>query len=507
MTLESSDRSGGAVASLRRWAARTVPATPQERAAALWSFAYFFMLLAGYYVLRPLRDQMGIAGGVRNLPWLFTATFLVLLVAQPLYGALVARLPRARFIPIVYHFFVINLVLFWLLLTLGIGTTIIARVFYVWVSVFNLFAVAVFWSFMADLFTADQGKRLFGFIGAGGTAGALLGPALTIGLSVPIGPINLLLAAIVLLEAAVFCVHRLERAATAHETQRNAPESRIGGGAFAALPELVRSPYLLGIAAWISLQSFCATILYFLQIHLVATGVHGAGAQTRIFASIDLAVNVLTLATQIFATGQLIKRFGTGAMAAALPAIYVVGFLAIFFVPTLAVVMTAQVAQRWLHFAIAQPARQVFYTVLDREAKYKAKNLIDVVIYRGSDALYGWVFDSLQALGLKLGGIALVACPVAAVWLVVSAVLGRAQENRAQANAEALASITRLEAVAEKVYDEMHETSSTAGLYSEIKDCLTEAIGIAERAGLDAEAKRLTARLEHYRAVYRSQFS
>ncbi len=507
MTSESSDRSAGAVASLRRWAARAVPATPPERAAALWSFAYFFMLLAGYYVLRPLRDQMGIAGGVRNLPWLFTATFLALLVAQPLYGALVARLPRARFIPIVYHFFVVNLALFWILLTLGIGTTWIARVFYVWVSVFNLFAVAVFWSFMADLFTADQGKRLFGFIGAGGTAGALLGPALTIGLSVPIGPVNLLLAAILLLEGAVFCVYRLERAATVYEARREEPETRIGGGAFAALPELVRSPYLLGIAAWISLQSFCATILYFQQIHLVAADVQGAGAQTRIFASIDLAVNVLTLVTQIFATGQLLKRFGTGAAAAALPAIYVVGFLAIFFVPTLAVVMIVQVAQRWLHFALAQPARQVFYTVLGREEKYKAKNLIDVVIYRGSDALYGWVYDSLQAIGLKLAGIALVACPVAAAWLVVSAVLGRAQEKRAAALDDARASIARLEALAEQAYDEMYETRSPAGPYSEMKDCFADAIGIAERAGLDAEAKRLTARLDHCRAVYRSQFT
>jgi ATP:ADP antiporter, AAA family len=431
----------GVIASLRRWTARAVPATPQERAAALWSFAYFFMLLAGYYVLRPLRDQMGIAGGVRNLPWLFTATFLTLLVAQPLYGALVARLPRSRFIPVVYHFFVVNLALFWILLRLGISTTLVAQVFYVWVSVFNLFAVAVFWSFMADLFTADQGKRLFGFIGAGGTAGALLGPVITIGLSVPVGPVNLLLAAMVLLEAAVFCVYRLERAAIPHQAQHAEPQRRIGGGAFAALPELVRSPYLLGIAAWISLQSFCATILYFQQIHLVAADVHGAGAQTRIFASIDLAVNVLTLATQLVATGQVLKRFGTGATAAALPAIYVVGFLTIFFVPTLAVVMTAQVAQRWLHFALAAPARQVFYTVLGREEKYKAKNLIDVVIYRGSDALYGWVFDSLQALGLKLGSIALVACPVAAVWLVVSAALGRAQEQRAKRNAATAAAV------------------------------------------------------------------
>src|SRR6202166_3934073 len=185
-----------------RWVSWAMPATPQERAAALWSFAYFFTLLAGYYVLRPMRDQMGIAGGVKTLPWLFTATFLSLLVAQPLYGELVARLPRVRFIPIVYHFFVANLVLFWVLLTFDLEKVIVARVFFVWVSVFNLFGVAVFWSFMADLFTAEQGKRLFGFIGAGGTAGALLGPVITIGLSVPLGPVNLLIAAAALLEAA-----------------------------------------------------------------------------------------------------------------------------------------------------------------------------------------------------------------------------------------------------------------------------------------------------------------
>ena len=429
MSFETTGGRSGAMAFLRHASERALPATPQERAAALWSFAYFFMLLAGYYVLRPLRDQMAITGGIRNLPWLFTATFATLLVTQPLYGMLVAKLPRARFIPIVNHFFVVNLALFWLFLTLQIDTALVARMFYVWVAVFSLFSVAVFWSFMADLFTADQGKRLFGFIGAGGTAGALLGPLLTIWLSVPLGPTNLLIPAIILIEAAVFCVWRLEHAVTHHRTER-VQDERLGGSAFAGLPALMRSPYLLGLAAWISLQSFCATILYFVQIHVVAAEVHGAGAQTRLFAAIDLAVNVLTLVTQLIATGQLLKRFGTGLSAAALPVVYVAGFVAIFVSPTLAAVLAAQVAQRWIHFALANPARQVFYTVLGREEKYKAKNLIDVIIYRGSDALYGWVFDSLQLLGLKLGSIALVAAPVAAIWLVLSAMLGRAQEKR-----------------------------------------------------------------------------
>jgi len=277
---------------------------------------------------------------------------------------------------------------------------------------------------------AQQGKRLFGFIGAGGTAGALLGPVIIIGLSAPLGPINLLIAAIVFLELAVFCVHQLERTANARETSPP-DERRVGGSPFAALSELIRSPYLLGIGAWVSLLSFGATILYLVQANIVAATVHDASAQTRIFAGIDLVVGLLTLATQIFATGRLLRRFGTGAAAGALPAVYVVGFAALALAPRLIVVVVTQVAQRWMNFAIANPARQVFFTVVGREEKYKAKNLIDVVIYRGSDALYGWVFDSLQALGLKLGAIALCALPVAAGWLILSAALGRTQERHA----------------------------------------------------------------------------
>ncbi len=416
--------------SARGWMRRALPATPAEYAAALWSFGYFFALLAGYYVLRPLRDQMAIAGGVKALPWMFTATFVTLLVAQPLYGELVARVPRRRFIPIVYHFFVANLALFWVLLTFRVQEVAVARVFFVWVSVFNLFAVTVFWSFMADIFTSEQGKRLFGFIGAGGTAGALLGPSITIALSVPLGPANLLLAAAVLLELAVYCVHRLERIAAPAQSEAHS-DARIGGSAFAALPELFRSPYLLGVAAWVSLLSFGATILYFAQANLVSAHVQGAGAQTRIFASIDLAVSVLTLLTQVVATGPLLKRFGTAVAAGLLPAVYVVGFAVLAMVPTLTVVLVFQVVQRWANFAIANPARQLFFTVVGREEKYKAKNLIDVVVYRGSDALYGWVFDSMQALGLKLAAIAVWALPVSVAWLALSAALGRTQERRA----------------------------------------------------------------------------
>src|SRR5262249_2992 len=198
-----------AVTSVYSRVMRIFPATPQERAASLWAFAYFFALLATNYVLRPLRDQMGIEGGVRSLPWMFTATFAVLLLAQPLYGALVARMTRARFIPLVYHFFAANLAIFWLLFTFRVATVEVARAFFVWVSVFNLFAVAVFWSFMADIFSSEQSERLFGFISAGGTAGSLFGPLITIGLAGPLGPTHLLLAPAVPPRLSVVSVHLL----------------------------------------------------------------------------------------------------------------------------------------------------------------------------------------------------------------------------------------------------------------------------------------------------------
>jgi AAA family ATP:ADP antiporter len=397
---------------------------------ALWAFAYFFMLLAGYYVLRPLRDQMGIAGGVKALPWMFIATFASLILIQPIYGALVKKLTRRWFIAIVYQFFVANLVIFWLLLTFNVSTIIVARAFFVWVSVFNFFAVAVFWSFMADIFTSEQGKRLFGFIGAGGTAGGLLGPLITIAFSVRLGPTNLLLVAIVFLELLVFCVYRLE-SCVALWPGRHHDARRIGGSIFSGFAALVRSRYLLGVAVWVSLLSFGGTILYLEQANIVAATVHGAGAQTRIFAGIDLTVGLLTLATQVFATGQLLKRFGTGVTAGALPAVYIIGFAVLALVPSLAVVFVFQVAQRSMNFAVANPARQVFFTVVGRDDKYKAKNMIDVVVLRGSDALYAPVFDVLQTLGLKIGGIALCALPVVMGWLALSMRLGRSQERRA----------------------------------------------------------------------------
>jgi ATP:ADP antiporter, AAA family len=426
----------------QRWLGRVVAARPGEMQALVWSFAYFFCLLAGYYVLRPLRDEMGIAGGVRNLQWLFTATFVVMLAAVPVFGAMVARLPRRRFIPLVYHFFVANIAIFWLLLTLDVGKVHVARVFFVWISVFNLFAVSVFWSFMADLFASEQGKRLFGFIAAGGSAGALLGPALTVGLAAPLGPVNLLFVAAMFLELAVLCAHRLESAAPqaasalAAASAEPAPGTRpdstpLGGGWLAGIAMVLRSPYLAGIALWVSLLSLAGTFLYFQQANIVAAASDDPAVRTRIFATIDLSIGILTIIVQFFATGRLIARFGVGRAAAALPLVFGLGFLALAFAPMLFVVIAFQAIQRTANFAISNPAREILFTVLEREEKYKAKNVIDIVVFRGADAASGWLFALLRGAGLELSTISLATVPLAGAWLVLALALGRAHERRA----------------------------------------------------------------------------
>jgi len=427
-------------AAAERWLKRIVVLRPGEARALLWSFAYFFCLLTGYYVLRPLRDEMGIAGGVRNLQWLFTATFVAMLAAVPVFGAMVARLPRRRFIALVYHFFVLNIAIFWLLLTFGVGKVQVARIFFVWISVFNLFAVSVFWSFMADLFASEQGKRLFGFIAAGGSLGALLGPALTVALALPLGPVNLLIVAALFLELAVVCVSRLDPAASSAEAAARAAAAAppaqaestgLGGGWLAGIAMVLRSPYLAGIALWVLLLSLAGTFLYFQQANIVAAASDDPGVRTRIFAAIDLTIGVLTIIVQFLATGRLIARLGVGRAAALLPLVFALGFLILAFTPMLIVVIAFQAVQRTANFALSNPAREILFTVLTREEKYKAKNVIDIVVFRGADAVSGWLFALLRGAGAELPAISLATVPVAGIWLMLALALGRAHERRA----------------------------------------------------------------------------
>jgi AAA family ATP:ADP antiporter len=389
---------------------------------------YFFLLLASYYILRPLRDEMGIAGGLAQLPWVFTGTFLAMLAAVPLFGFITTRLPRRRFLPLVYGFFIFNLLLFYGAFQVDTWHAVTARVFFVWVSVFNLFVISVFWSFMVDLFESSQGKRLFGLIAAGGTAGAITGPLLTALLVAPVGPVNLLPLSALLLTGTVLCIVQLgrwaDRTLVTASPQSNEP---LGGSILAGLTLIVRSPYLLGIALFMLLFTTLATFVYFEQAHIVAQSFTDSAGRTRFFALLDLAVNALTVLTQLLVTSRLLTRLGTAGSLALLPVLSGLGFMLLALTPVLAVLAGFQVLRRAGEYAITRPARELLYTVVDRETKYKAKNALDTVVYRGGDALAGWLFTGLKALGAGLTLIAVIAIPLALVWAVVAYWLGRRQ--------------------------------------------------------------------------------
>ena len=407
-------------------------AETEEIPALVWSFLYFFLLLAGYYVIRALRDEMGVAGGLDSLPWLFTATFMTMLVAVPLFGALVARFPRRRFLPFVYHFFAGNLLIFFVLFKLGVNPQWLARIFFVWVSVYNLFVISVFWSFMADTFSSAQGKRLFAFIAAGGSLGAIVGPGLTALLAVPLGPVNLFLVSVLFLEAAVFCIHRLLK--TPQRSRDETEESAIGGSILAGARHVFESPYLLGICGYILLLTTTSTFIYFHQLNLVAETFSDPGERTRVFALIDHIVGILTVVIQLAVTGRLLSRYGLGIGLAALPALTFTGFLAFAFLPFLAAMVAFQSVRRATNFAISKPAREVLFTVITREDKYKSKNFIDTVVYRGGDAISGWFYAGLSILGLGLQGIALVGLPLAAIWVLLALQMGRAHGRAVSAS-------------------------------------------------------------------------
>jgi AAA family ATP:ADP antiporter len=405
-----------------------------EAMAMLWSFAYFFCLLCGYYMLRPVRDEMGIQGGVENLQWLFTGTFLTMLAAVPVFGWVSSRYPRRKLLPIVYLFFVANLLIFYVLLQFRIAPTFTAQAFFIWVSVFNLFVVSVFWSFMADLYRNEQARRLFGFISAGGSLGALTGPVVTVMLAPATGPANLLALSACLLLLAVLCIYRLAGRVARNpgeqaEVGRRAAEQPIGGSILAGVTTVLKSPYLLGIGVYVVLGTVLGTFLYFHQAYIVSTAISDSGSRTALFAQIDLAVNIVTLVCQLFVVNRLIGRFGIGFTLMVVPVVAVAGFFLIGLVPTLAVLVTFQVLRRAGEYAIARPAREILFTVLNREEKYKSKNFVDTVVFRGGDAVSGWLFEGLRILGLGFSGIAFVGMPIALLWAGTGWMLGRTQEE------------------------------------------------------------------------------
>jgi AAA family ATP:ADP antiporter len=405
---------------MRDWVCRLLRAERHELPALAWSFLYFFLLLAAYYVLRPVRDAFAVQLGAKAVQELFLATFLAMLALVPLYGWLCARLSRARFLPAVYGFFILNLVGFYFFPD--------PRVFFVWLSVFNLFAVSVFWSLMADLFDRAQATRLFGAIAAGGSCGAIAGPALTVSLAKQLGAPAMLLVSALLLALALAAMMRVIAWGRKHPRAGDPPAGEaLGGSILAGARAALSSPYLLGICAWLFCYTVLSTALYFQQVEIVPKAIPDRAEQVQFFATVDLVVNSLALVIQLTLTARLVAAIGVGWMLALMPLFSLAGFAALGFAPTLAVLLVVGVTRRAGEFAISKPVREALYTVVPREDRYKAKSFIDTVVYRGGDAASGWMFTSLRGAGLGLSALAWSALPVAAAWLAVSFWLGRKQ--------------------------------------------------------------------------------
>ncbi len=408
---------------------RLIQVQPAEVVAVGWSWVFFFCVLTAYYVIRPIRDDMGVAGGVQNLPWLFTGTLIGMALANPAFGFIATRMSREALVSAGYRFFAANLVVFFGILHLTSEAHMVwaGRFFFIWTAVFNMFAVSIFWSVMTDAFSTGQGKRLFAFIGAGGTIGGITGAALTSGLVGIIGAANLLLVSAVLLEAAAFAARRVFRESVRSRREEPADptlDKALGGRAWDGFTRTFANPYLTGIALHVVLYTLLTTFLYFQQATIVDAVIADRVARTRFFANIDLTVNVITLLTQSLATGHLVRIFGLTTALAFLPALSLVGFLVLGATPTVMVLMTFQVLRRSSEFAIARPSREVLFTSAPRQDRYKAKNFIDTFVYRTGDQVGAWSYAALTAVGLGVTGTSGVGAAMSAVAIGVAIWLG-----------------------------------------------------------------------------------
>lgn len=402
---------------------RVLRAQPGEAPALAWSFAYFFLVLCSYYLLRPVRDTVGVALGREELQRLFVLTFVVMLAIVPVFGWLSATLPRARLLPVVYAFFALNLV--------GFSFHLPPAVFFVWLSVFNLFVVSVFWSFMADLFTPTQAARLYGAIAAGGSCGAIAGPL--IAAESPLDASGLLLLAAALLAGVVLCIAMLARWARSHPRAGDPPpEAPLGGSILAGMRAALSSPFLLAICGYLFCYTALSTALYFQQVVIVREALPDPQEQTRFFARVDLTVNSLTLAIQILAFARLSALIGPIGLLVLMPLVSVAGFVWLGATPTLTALVVFGVTRRVGEFAISKPAREALFTVVPREQRYKAKNFIDTVIYRGGDTIAALYLASLPAF---------FAAGFALVWTGLGAFLGARMKSWTRADARSSPSL------------------------------------------------------------------
>jgi AAA family ATP:ADP antiporter len=407
---------------------------PHETRAVVMAFLFFMFLLGSYYVLRPVRDALGTVYGAKNLQELYTGTTIGTLIAAPVYAAFASRIRLATFLPWVYGFFIVSILVFYGLFTTVQQDRYIAAAFFIWVSVFNLFITSVFWSFMADLFSRSQAKRLFGFIAAGGSVGAAIGPGLTALLAERLGNNTLLLCSCAGFGIAIWFLRQLEKeksrvAEGEPDGQTTRLDTKLGGNLFDGFRLLAKSPYLLLIGAFVLLLTWVSTILYFQQADLISQAFDSREARTRTFATVDFIVNSCAILIQMFGTGRIAQRFGIITTLVINPVIMVLAFAAVAISPVLTVLLTVQVVRRVSEYAIARPGREMLFTVVDQESKYKAKNVIDTVIYRTGDLSSAWITSFMQGLGWGVGAIAVFGVLVSAIWGGVAIALGRRYEN------------------------------------------------------------------------------
>ncbi len=443
---------------MTNWAARLFNFKQGELPLAVLSALFYFCVLCAYFFLRPVREAMGVSRGMGDLRWLFVGTSIASFVLVLLFGGVVSKLDRRRFIPIGYLFVIVCLLGFSGLLIAdavgggGIigtdaGTTFALSVgytFFIWLSVINLFVNSLFWAFMVDIFDVDQGKRMFAFIGIGGTLGAIVGGWATnyvSGLtdSVFLGP-SLMLTGAALFGCAILVMLTLDRHALASDHSKHAQfvahaptdivRHEVGGKFWDGAAAVVSSPYMLGIAGWFVLMAIANTIIYFAQANVILDNADTFSQRIGSFAQFDMLAQVATLLTQMFITTRIIKRLGVGWTLTLLPLVAAVGFGALAIWPLYGVMALFQAIYRATRYAVSRPARETLFSVVSPAEKYKAKPFIDVFLYRGGDVAGAAIDGAMRAIGLTLVGVAAATVPLAAVWGGLCLALGRAQQNR-----------------------------------------------------------------------------
>ena len=407
------DRHHVSAARAENFLERLVRVEPGEWARLSIAFFYFFLLLAGYFMLRPLRGTIA-ANNTEILHWLYTGTFVTMLAIVPVFGFLVSKFRRGQFIPAIYLFFISHLLFFAFGFDDDATPLWMQRAFYIWLSVFNLFVVSIFWSFMADIFRPGQAQRLFGFIMAGGSLGAIIGPSFTKGIVSSHGASGVMFMSCFLLLLATFMAIFLGR--YTRKQEHNRPSEVIGGSIWDGAVHVFRSEYLLYACLLMLLHNLTSTFLYNGLAVLVNEHITGFEARTTFFSHIDQLVQVLAFVFQFFITSRLVGALGMSRTLVMIPAILAGGFVILGSSMGLVLFAAVQVAQRSLNYGVLGPGKEMLFTVVDRETKYKSKNFIDTAIYRGSDVTASWLFKGFMSAGLSMAQIAWIYVPIMGLW-------------------------------------------------------------------------------------------